>query len=138
MVTPPAPCNHEEADTRMILHAANAAQYGHHNILIITVDTDVFVLAIAFMQKLKEDGVRGCWVGFGAGTHLRYIPVHTICDTLGPQVSSALPAFHAFTGCDTVSCFRGKGKKTAMETWNCFPEVTGIFLELSHTPEKIF
>ena len=96
MVTPPAPCNHEEADTRMILHAANAAQYGHHNILIITVDTDVFVLAIAFMQKLKEDGVRGCWVGFGAGTHLRYIPVHIICDKLGRFLSFYRPQISCF------------------------------------------
>ena len=40
-----------------------------------------------------------------------YIPVHTIAAHLGPAKSSALPAFHALTGCDTTSSFFGKGKK---------------------------
>ena len=42
-----SPCTHEEADTRMILHAANAIQQGHNKILLRTVDTDVVVLAVA-------------------------------------------------------------------------------------------
>lgn len=37
-----SPCNHEEADTRMILHASHAAQHGHQKIMIRTVDTDVY------------------------------------------------------------------------------------------------
>ena len=32
-------CNHEEADSRMMLLAAHTAQQGHHKIMIRTVDT---------------------------------------------------------------------------------------------------
>ena len=38
-----APCLHEEADTRMLVHAA--ASRGHKKIIIHTIDTDVVVLA---------------------------------------------------------------------------------------------
>jgi len=34
-----APCTHEKADSRMLLHASHAARHGHHNIMIRTVDT---------------------------------------------------------------------------------------------------
>ena len=136
-----APCNHEEADTRMLLHAADAVQCGYSKILLRTVDTDVVVLAIAFVEQLQElqDDFKmiEIWVGFGTGTHFRYIAAHEIARTLKPQVSRALPFFHAFTGCDSVSCFYGKGKKTAMDTWNRFPEATTAFLSLASTPSEV-
>ena len=68
---------------------------------------------------------------FGTGINLRYIPAHSIASSLGPERSKALAAFHAFTGCDTVSCFAGRGKKTAMEAWKACPEVTSAFVSLS-------
>lgn len=37
--------------------------------------------------------------------------------------------FHAFTGCDTVSSFLGKGKKTAWQTWLQYEEVTSAFFD---------
>ena len=43
-----SPCDHEEADTRVILHAAQAYHHNHQTIMIRTVDTDVVVLAITF------------------------------------------------------------------------------------------
>ncbi|XP_070210981.1 uncharacterized protein [Littorina saxatilis] len=50
-----APCNHEEADSLMLLHASHAAQHGHHAILIRTIDTDDVVLAVSLY--LEEIGV---------------------------------------------------------------------------------
>ena len=41
-----APCSHEEADSRMMLHVQHAAKQGHNQILVRTVDTDVVVLAV--------------------------------------------------------------------------------------------
>ena len=41
-----APCTHEEADTRIILHLEDAVREKHNKISIRTVDTDVVVLAI--------------------------------------------------------------------------------------------
>ena len=40
------PCNHEEADTRIMVHAADASKAGHKSILIRTVDNDVVIICI--------------------------------------------------------------------------------------------
>ena len=135
-----APCNHEEANTRMVLHAADAVQCRFTKILLHTVDTDVLILAIAFVEKLQEfqgNQTIELWVGFGTGAHLRYIADHDISSKLKPQVSKALPFFYAFTGCDTVSSFYEKGKKTAVDTWKSFPEDTSTFLSLGNTPPVV-
>jgi ABC-type transport system involved in cytochrome bd biosynthesis fused ATPase/permease subunit len=52
-----------------------------------------------------------------------------MCYALGPDKSRVLPLFHAFTGCDTVSAFGGKGKKSAWEAWNVYPNLTKAFLD---------
>lgn len=68
---------------------------------------------------------------FGAGKHLRYLPVHDIARSMGPEKSRALLAFHAFTGCDQTSSFASKGKKTAWETWRIHSEAKGAFARLA-------
>jgi len=103
-----SPCTHEEADTRMFLHVSDLVRVGNSKVLIKTVDTDVVVLAIAFQQKIA---CHELWVALGTGQHLRYLPAHELACVLGPERSCALPMFHAFTGCDTVSAFVGRGKK---------------------------
>ena len=105
-----APCTHEEANTRMTLHAADAVQEGYRKIVLRTVDTDVLVLAIAFAAILQEQQVQQVDVWTAMGTHFRYIAAHEISNNLASGMSKALPVFHAFTGCDTVSCFAERGK----------------------------
>ena len=123
-----APCNHEEADTRIFVHARHASVNGMKKILIRTVDTDVVILAIAFAKRLK---VEELWVAFGVGKQLRYVPIHKIAGSLTIQQCEGLPFFHALTGCDTVSYFSGKGKTTAFQAWKCYPEATEVFFALS-------
>ena len=133
-----SPCSQEEADTRMILHLVDAVEEGYHKIVIRTVDTDVLVLATAAYYNLQTDeSTLELWVAFGTGTHLRYIAAHEIAMALGKERSFALPFFHAFTGCDTVSCFGGRGKKTAVETWKLYPDATDAFLALSCCPAEV-
>ena len=42
-----APCNHKEADTRMIVHAKHASLIGSKTITFVSSDTGVVVPAIA-------------------------------------------------------------------------------------------
>ena len=73
-------------------------------------------------QKLN---INELWIiAFGTGTSSRYLAVHEIASRLGPEKARSLPVFHAFTGCDNVSCFSGKGKKTAWITWVAYEEAT--------------
>ena len=99
---PLSPCNHEEFDTRVMLHAANAASQGYKRILIIANDTDIIVLGISFFSEINTEKM---WVSFGMGEKLRYISIHNICSAMSPAKAFALPAFHALTGCDNTSFF---------------------------------
>ena len=41
-----APCNHEDADSRLFLHARHAVAKGHTSLMTKAIDTDVHVAAI--------------------------------------------------------------------------------------------
>jgi hypothetical protein len=47
-----SPCLHEEADTRLLLHAAVAVKKGHRKLCVRTVDTDV---AIAMFNQIPDE-----------------------------------------------------------------------------------
>ena len=42
-----SPCMHEEAETTLLLHTADAARRGYTKVMVRTVDTDVVVIAVA-------------------------------------------------------------------------------------------
>ena len=125
-----APCTHEEADTRILLHVEDAVKQGYTKVSVRTVDTDVVVLAVTAAQRLNIDELR---VAFATGRSFRFLAAHEIANTLGPNRCRALPFFHAFTGCDTVSSFGGWGKKTAWEKWKSDDGVIAAFGALSAT-----
>jgi hypothetical protein len=87
-----------------------------------------------YQQHIKATQL---WVVFGIGKHFWYIPAHAIVSNMGDQKCTVLPVFHAIRGCNTTSCFSGKGKKTTWEAWNACPAVTYSFLSLVDQPETI-
>ena len=99
--------DHEEADTRMMLHAFHASQY-HDRVVIQSPHTDVAVLSDYFFSSMHCPEL---WFRTGTKDKLRYLPIHTIANHLGPSMCAALPGFHALTGCDSTSAFSGIGKK---------------------------
>ena len=114
-----APCNHEETDTHIFVHAKHASVNSMTKNLIRTVDTDVVIL-----------DVEELWIAFEVGKHLQYLLIHKIASSLNTEQCEGLPFFHVLTGCDTVSLFSGKGKKTAFQAWKCYPEATKVFFTL--------
>lgn len=60
--------------------------------------------------------------------------IHNLYHNVGQEMAKSMLFFHTFTGCDIVSAFRNKGKKTAWQTWDIFPEATSVFSELSKYP----
>ena len=107
-------CNHEEADTRLVVHMLHALEQGFKKIQVRTVDTDVVVILVgAFFELTMTQPFADIWIAFGIGKNFRFYSINGLCATLGEPRSRALPVFHALTGCDTTSAFRGKGKKSA-------------------------
>ena len=107
-------CNHEEANIRIALHVQHALDKGCKQVFVRTVDTDVLIILIGlFHDMITSCPSAAIWIGLGMGKYVQYISVNSTCAFLGPETSRALPMFHSFTGCDTTSCFFGKGKKSA-------------------------
>jgi len=120
-------CNHEEADTRVIVHILHALEQGIKSIVVQTMDTNVIVLADVFFELTANKPLAGIWVAFGTGKNFRMCSINAICTYLGEARARALPIFHALTGCDTTSAFRGKGKKSEWQAWQAYEKVTRTF-----------
>lgn len=87
------PCSHEEADTRMLLHAADGAMEGCRRVVIRRVDTDVVVIATALYCNFSK--CKKLRVAFGVGQMYRYIDISALSETLGPERCDGLLAFHS-------------------------------------------
>ena len=85
--------DHEEADTRVLLHSKHAAG-SHEGIIIKTPDTDVFVLCTTMQKTIAKD----MFLMTGTGNRFRLIDVSAVSDGLGEDLCRCLPGFHAFTG----------------------------------------
>ena len=70
----------------------------------------------------------------GTSKHPKYIPLHGICHCLANEEVSSLIAFHAITGCDTVSKLSGQTKKTA---WHFFHQKTSKFTSAWKGPVEL-
>ena len=73
--------------------------------IIWSPDTDALILGVYFSRELGID----MWFKTGIKGNVRYIPMHEISVELGQELTSVLLAFHAVTGCDSTSCFKGRG-----------------------------
>ena len=82
-------CNHSEAYTRILLHLAYAAEYGHTKAYVRTVDSDVVVLAVKCFEYI---GLSELWVALVQGQNYRDIPIYTFRSNIGPLKSLALPS----------------------------------------------
>ena len=103
------PCNHEEGDTRIFIHVKELVMKGHKVVLVDTVDKDIVVIAIFCFNKLLQFGLEKLWIEFGVGINKGWIPIHDLTSVLRIK-SARLLFWYAFTACDAVSAFGGKGK----------------------------
>ena len=99
----------EEADTKIILHASDAAKRQLSSLCVYSADTDVLVLLTAKFHSLPQTAVME--------TGRRRVNIGDLFAKLGFRKSESLIGFHAITGCDQTGRFAGKGKPTAWATF---------------------
>ena len=116
----------EEADTRVILHAVHAARSRFASVVVVSEDTDVLILLLAFKSSISSSLFIKC----GSQTRVKYIDVSRVVESIGANICRSLPGFHAFTGCDTVSAFAGRGKVSGYRIVSRSAEFQGIFQQL--------
>ena len=102
---------HEEADTRMVLHAIHC---NYKNIVVSSKDTDVLALLVAHRHRMSCDHL---WMMAGTKQKRKYIPVDDILQQLPSGSESSLLAFHALTGCDSTSFISNHSKRTAFKVF---------------------
>ena len=69
-------------------------------------DTDVLVVCLAFKSYIQSSMFIKC----SSQTIVKYLDVSRIVERTGASTCKSLPGFYAFTVCDTVSVFQGRGK----------------------------
>ncbi|XP_070548281.1 uncharacterized protein [Ptychodera flava] len=128
-------CDHEEADTRLLLHAQHASYIGEaDNIVIRSPDTDVLMLAVSCAHQLQ-----GQLFLHQTSKNGKILHVNKISESLGDKTALALLSLHVFSGCDSVSAFKGKGKKKMIklllgsDTYTCTFHELGMSWTLSDT-----
>ena len=95
------PSKSHQMETKQIC-ATFAAELGYQKVRIVTVDSDIGILALYYQQKIDAD----ICLEIGTGPNLKIIDIST--HDLPVDVTDALP------GCDTTSCFIGIGKKKCL------------------------
>ena len=131
-------CDHEEADTRIVVHILHALEHGATTVQVRTVDTDVIAILVgAYHNLIVTNPAAEIWIAFGMGKNFSFYNIGSICSSLGDHKARALPVFHAFTGCDQTSSFVGKGKKSGWQAWQAYDEVTQAFVAIASTPFQL-
>ena len=94
--------------------------------VISSEDSDIFVLSLAFKCFIPAKIYLKC----DTQTRTKNIGITNVVQFYGSGLCRCLPALHAFTGCDSVSAFSGKGKLAALKPVKRNPEFQKVFQQL--------
>lgn len=130
-------CQHEEADTRIVFHISKLPI--NSKILVNAADTDVLIILLGNMQKFSNLQI---WLANSTSKKINnkdevYINCTDLSITLGATLCLALPAFHAYTGCDYTAAFFNKGKIRPFKIFMKHPQIQKVFASLTN-PNDIF
>ena len=112
---------HEEADTRLVLHAVHSR---FNTVVVSSRDTDVLVLLVSHFPHVKCEHL---WMMSGTTKKRRYIPINAVFNNLPRDSATTLLPFHALTGCDTTSYIANHTKRSA---WKVFKEHHQLLINL--------
>ena len=87
-------CDHEEADTRLILHAQHAAQEGYVSAVVRTPDTDVIITLVGLEEQISSE----LYVETGNGNRQRLIDINQVATSMPLGSCQSIIGFHALTG----------------------------------------
>ena len=93
----------EEADMWCIPHMMHAVNQGNKRTVVLSTDTDVFVLLVYYWRELKTEGLEKLWMKAGVGNCTRFIHIHVLSLRIGPGLCKVLSTIHTLTGCDYTS-----------------------------------
>ena len=90
----------------ILLHAVHTANSVYKAVVITAQDTDVLVLCLGFSKNIPCPTYHKC----GTLNRTRFLDITKLGQSLGSGIYDLLVGMHAFTSCDSVSTFAGRGK----------------------------
>ena len=128
-IIPSLTSNQEETDSRVILYALYASEKDYNFVRIKSPDSDIFWIMLYHARGIN------CQLLYdtGFGNKRRLINVTQISEHYTQAVCNALLGVHGFTGCDTASCFKGKGKVRPMKMVIKSPSLCSVFGSLGES-----
>ncbi|GFO29164.1 hypothetical protein PoB_005566900 [Plakobranchus ocellatus] len=97
-----------------MLHSSQ--QLTTERVIVRSPDSDVFLLLLSFSDAISKQLI----FDTGSGNNIRQLNITDLAATMSKRLLDAIVGLHAFTGCDSTSCFAGKGKLKARK---CFKEI---------------
>ena len=97
----------EETDTKVILYCNYAVKKKLKNVIIKTVDSDIFFILLYHAAKFKSITI---YLDTAIQGRSKLFNISSLANKFGEQHCSELLGLHAFTGSDTTSAFKGIGK----------------------------
>ena len=109
--------------------------WSEHVRLMHTGDMDVIVILLSNLHHIKAMNLPvEIKIFFKAGKSTRMISLNTIATNLGMTTCKAMAFFHAFTGSDTTSSFKFKGKRSLCKLMHKVPFLMVEFTTIVNTP----
>ena len=127
--------DHEEADTRLCLHIQDALSKGMKNIVVNTVDTDVFIILLGIFHRLQSSYSFTDIIFHKPDPKNKIrVSLKDLSERLGQATCQALPFLHAFTGSDTTSAFKNIGKKKGYGILQSYEDALETFSAMFMNP----
>ena len=128
--------NQEETDSRVVLYSQYASQQNYDSVRIKSPDSDIFWILLYHARGIDSQVLYDT----GFGNNRRLINITQISNHYTQAVCNALLGVHGFTGCDSTSCFKGKGKVRPMKLVLKSPSLCSVFGSLGdnwNIPESL-
>ena len=126
----------EETDTRVILYCMYSQEKGYKYVRVRSPDSDIFYILLHHASNLNLVIL----FETGTGNKRRLINVSLLAEEYTEVLSSALLSLHYFTGADTTSAFKGKGKIKALKLILSAPKYQKIFAQIGcdwYLPDEV-
>ena len=95
--------NQEETDSRVVLYCNYAAQKGYQHVGVRSPDSDIFWILLYHARKTATTIL----FDTGHGSTKRLINITALSQHYSEGMCDGMLGLHAFTGCDSVRCFKG-------------------------------